>query len=176
MSSIKLLNESCIDQDVDVIVNAANRYLAPGAGVCGAIFRRAGYVELSTACNKYELPLLDGDVVITPAYRLTNAKYIIHAVGPNFAYTPDAFDKLFEAYYNSLELLVENNLHSIAFPLISAGLFGGELENPAAKSTKQCIKAYNKITKKYKNYEINVIICAYLEQEYIEAEKVYNEQ
>ena len=73
MSSLKLLNESCIDQDVDVIVNAANRYLAPGAGVCGAIFRRAGYVELSTACNKYELPLLDGDVVITPAYRLTNA-------------------------------------------------------------------------------------------------------
>ena len=176
MSSLKLLNESCIDQDVDVIVNAANRYLAPGAGVCGAIFRRAGYVELSTACNKYELPLLDGAVVITSAYRLTNAKYIIHAVGPNFAYTPDAFDKLFDAYYNSLELLVENNLHSIAFPLISAGLFGGELENPAAESTKQCIKAYNKITKKYKNYEINVIICAYLEQEYIEAEKVYNEQ
>ena len=173
MSNIKLINESCLDQEADVIVNAANRYLAPGGGICGVIFRKAGYVELSTACNKYELPLLDGDAVITPAFGITNAKYIIHAVGPDFSYTPDAFDKLLNAYYNSLEIAMENNLHSIAFPLISAGIYGRNLDNPPAESTKQCVKAYKKFIRKYKNYEINVTLCAYTEQEYIDAKKVF---
>ena len=173
MSNIKLLNESCLDQEVDVIVNAANRYLAPGDGICGVIFRRAGYVELSKACNEYELPLLDGDAVITPAFGITNAKYIIHAVGPDFSYTPDAFDELLKAYYNSLEIAMENNLHSIAFPLISAGIYGMNLDNPPAVSTKQAIKAYKKFLRKYKNYEINVTLCAYTEQEYIDAKKVF---
>ena len=147
--------------------------VAPGAGICGAIFRKAGYVELGTACSEYELPLLDGDAVITPAFGITNAKYIIHAVGPDFSYTPDAFDKLLNAYYNSLEIAMEKDLHSIAFPLISAGIFGMNLDNPPAVSTKQCIKAYKKFIRKYKNYEINVILCAYTEQEYIDAKKVF---
>ena len=175
MSSIKLLNESCIDQDVDVIVNAANRYLAPGAGVCGAIFRRAGYVELSTACNKYELPLLDGDVVITPAFGITNAKYIIHAVGPDFGHTPNAFKELYNAYYNSLIVLKENNLHSISFPLISSGIFGYGLDNPTRESTKQCIRAYNKFINDFPDYEINVLLCAFSQKEFIESQKEFNQ-
>ena len=81
---------------------------------------------------------------------IKNAKYIIHAVGPDFNDTPKAFEELYYAYYNSMNLLIENNLHSISFPLISAGIFGGNLENPVAESTKQCMRAYKKIAEDYK--------------------------
>ena len=99
MSNITLINASCVEQNVDAIVNAANRNLLSGGGVCDAIFAKAGYAELTEACRKYQAPLLDGDAVITPAFNIKNAKYIIHAVGPDFAQTPDGFDKLFDAYY-----------------------------------------------------------------------------
>ncbi len=108
MSKIELLNASWADQNVDVIVNAANSGLWAGGGICGVIFAKAGMTELEEACNKYKTPLNDGDAVITPAFKMTNAKTIIHAVGPNFASTPTAFKELFDAYYNSLALLREN--------------------------------------------------------------------
>ena len=97
MSNIKLINGSCAKQETDAIVNAANKYLLAGGGICGAIFEKAGYLELTKACEKYETPLKDGDAVITPAFNITNTKYIIHAVGPDFGCTPNAFDKLFDA-------------------------------------------------------------------------------
>ena len=173
MSSIKLINASCAEQNVDAIVNAANRNLLSGGGICGVIYEKAGYVELNEACKKYRTPLEDGDALITSAKKIKNAKYIIHTVGPNFGYTPNAFDKLFKAYYNSLVVLMNNELHSISFPLISAGIFGGSLNNPPAESTKQCLKAYNKFIKEYKEYNIEVLLCAYSEKEMIEAEKVF---
>ena len=108
MSSIKLINASCAEQNVDAIVNAANRNLLSGGGICGVIYEKAGYVELNEACKKYRTPLEDGDAVITSAFNIKNAKYIIHTVGPNFGYTPNAFDKLFKAYYNSLVVLMNN--------------------------------------------------------------------
>ena len=173
MSSLKLKNESCVEQNVDAIVNAANRSLLAGGGICGAIFQKAGFIQLEKACSKYNRPLNDGQAVITPAFNITNAKYIIHAVGPDFGYTPGAYDKLFDAYFNSMIVLMENNLHSIAFPLISAGIFGGNLDNPVEISTEQCIKAYNKFKEDYNDYDIDVILCAYSWQEMIEAEKVF---
>ncbi len=174
MSTIKLINGSCPDQEVDAIVNAANRNLWSGGGVCGAIFKKAGYTELTEACKKIKTPLKDGEVAITPAFNITNAKYIIHAVGPDFSVTPDAFLELYQAYYNSLVTLKENNLHSISFPLISSGIFGYGLDNPVEESTKQCIKAYNKFVEENKDYDINVLLCAYSEQEYLEAKKQIN--
>ena len=67
---------------------------------------------------------------------MTNAKAIIHAVGPNFAVTPTAFKELFDAYYNSLVVLKDNGYHSISFPLISSGIFGGLLDNPVVRKRK----------------------------------------
>ena len=55
----------------------------------------------------------------------------------NFAVTPKAFKELFDVYYNSLKVLVENGYHSISLSLISSGIFGGSLENPVAESTKE---------------------------------------
>lgn len=174
MSSIRLIHGSCVEQEVDVIVNAANRDLQAGAGICGAIFSKAGYRELQEACDKYKTPLKDGEVAITPAFNIKNANYIIHAVGPDFYSTPNAFKELFDAYYNSMKLLIEKKLHSIAFPLISSGIFGGRLENPPQESAKQCLRAYKKIIEDYKDYNIDVILCAYTEAEYVSAKVEIN--
>ena len=161
MSKLEIINGSCADQVADVVVNAANRNLYEGGGICGVIFGKAGPVALRDACSKYNTPLKDGEAAITPAFNMTNAKAIIHAVGPNFAATPNAFKELFDAYYNSLAILKENGYHSISFPLISAGIFGGSLKDPSGESTKQCLRAYNKFIQDYPDYEIDVKLCAF---------------
>lgn len=174
MSKIVLLNASCADQAVDAVVNAANDGLWAGGGICGVIFKKAGMAALTAACSKYKTPLKDGSAVITPAFQMKNAKCIIHAVGPNFSVTPKAFKELFDAYYNSLHALMDNGLHSISFPLISSGIFGGALSNPVAESTKQCCRAYKKFTEDYPNYTVNVILCAFSANEMVEAKKVFD--
>lgn len=173
MSKIKLINASCVKQEADAIVNAANNGLWAGGGICGAIFDAAGEDELTEACSKYKTPLKDGEAVITPAFKIKNAKAIIHAVGPNFARTPNAFKELFEAYYNSLIVLKENKYHSIAFPLISAGIFGGNLDKPAKESAKQCLMAYEKFVKDYPDYDIDVVLCAFSKPEMAEAQEIF---
>ena len=159
MSNLKLINDSCMEQEVDAIVNAANKYLAAGGGICGAIFNKAGYMEAA----------------ITPAFGIKNAKYIIHAVGPDFNATPEAFKELFEAYYHSLIVLKNSNLHSIAFPLISAGIFGGALANPVKESTKQCYQAYKQFCDKFPDYDVNVVLCAFSQKEMKEAQDVFKD-
>ena len=175
MSTFELINGSCADQVADAVVNAANSGLWEGGGICGVIFRKAGSAELAEACSKYKTPLNDGDAVITPAFNMTNAKAIIHAVGPNFRSTPDAFNELFDAYYNSLVVLKDNGLHSISFPLISAGIFGGNLPKPAAESTKQCLRAYKKFTVDFPGYDVDVKLCAFSSSEMADAKAVYGE-
>lgn len=175
MSKIRLVQGSCADQIVDAVVNAANKGLWAGGGICGVIFRKAGMAELTKECSRYKTPLRDGDAVITSACRMTNAKAIIHAVGPDFGVTPKAFRELFDAYYNSMKVLMDNDYHSISFPLISAGIFGGMLPNPVAESTKQCCRAYKKFTENYPDYDIEVLLCAFLPQEMAEAEKAFSE-
>ncbi|MBO4681780.1 MAG: macro domain-containing protein [Clostridiales bacterium] len=172
MSKFELLNASCADQVVDAVVNAANDGLWAGGGICGVIFSKAGRDELTAACRKYKTPLNDGDAVITPAFNMTNAKAIIHAVGPNFRSTPNAFEELYKAYYNSLAVLKDNGYHSISFPLISAGIFGGNLPKPAAESTKQCLRAYKKFIEDFPDYEIDVKLCAFSAQEMSDAKAV----
>ena len=174
MSQIVLINDSCADQQVDAVVNAANNGLWAGGGICGVIFKKAGMSALTAACSKYKTPLKDGSAVITPAFNLTNAKAIIHAVGPDFSRTPKAFKELFDAYYNSLYVLMDNGLHSISFPLISSGIFGGSLDNPAAESTKQCCRAYKKFTTDYQDYQIDIKLCAFSAKEMIEAQKAFD--
>lgn len=174
MSKIELLNASCAEQTVDAVVNAANNRLWAGGGICGVIFDKAGSAELAAACSRHKTPLKDGEAVITPAFKMKNAKYIIHAVGPNFAVTPNAFKELFDAYYNSLRVLMDNNLHSISFPLISSGIFGGSLENPAAESAKQCCRAYKRFTEDFPDYQLDVKLCAFSRKEMTEAKQVFD--
>ena len=175
MSKLVLIQASCADQTVDAVVNAANSGLWAGGGICGVIFDRAGLTALTAECKKYTTPRKDGDAVITSACAMTNTKHIIHAVGPNFSVSPKAFKELFDAYYNSLLVLVQNGLHSIAFPLISAGIFGGDLPDPPAESAKQCCRAYQKFVTDYPNYDIDVTLCAFGPGEMASAQAVFNQ-
>ena len=174
MSSIELINGSCADQIADAVVNAANDRLLAGGGICGVIFKRAGLTELQRACNGYKTPLKDGSAVITPAFNMRNAKYIIHAVGPDFSRTPAAFRELFEAYYNSLCVLKDNGLYSISFPLISSGIFGGNLSDPAGESAKQCCRAFKKFVSDYPEYTIDVKLCAFSAAEMAAAQSAFD--
>jgi len=172
MSKINLINESCLNQKADAIVNAANKYMMHAAGIARAILIKAG-PQLDAACKEYDLPIKDGEVIVTPAFNITNAKIVIHAVGPDFNVTPKAYEELFNAYYNSLVALKDNNYHSVAFPLISSGIFGGNLNNPVRESAKQCLRAYKKFIKDYSDYDIDVVLCAYTSNEYNEAKKEF---
>ena len=174
MSKVTLLNGSCADQVVDAVVNAANDGLWAGGGICGVIFKKAGMAALTAACKQYKTPLKDGSAVITPAFNMTNAKYIIHAVGPDFGRTPKAFKELFDAYYNSLCVLMDNGLHSISFPLISSGIFGGSLSDPVVESTKQCCRAYLKFISDYPDYDVDVKLCAFSAKEMQSAQAVFS--
>lgn len=108
---------------VDCIVNAANSGIWEGGGVCGAIFREAGSHELQAACNAIGGCEV-GSAVITPAFQLM-AKYIIHAVGPQWTGGKDGKkEQLYSCYQASMKLAQDNECHTIAFPLISAGIFG----------------------------------------------------
>jgi O-acetyl-ADP-ribose deacetylase (regulator of RNase III) len=165
MSKIDLVHGSCADQEADAVVNAANRYLLGGSGICGVIFSKAGDKDLAMACCKYKTPLNDGDAVITPSFNMRNCKAIIHAVGPDFRSGGTAGD-LFKAYYNSLITMKENGYHSISFPLISSGIFAGDSKDPAGQSVKGCLEAYMKFTEVFPDYDIEVLVCAYGDREY----------
>lgn len=121
----------------DAIVNAANEGLREGSGVCGAIFRAAGSAEMTKACKAIgHCPT--GGAVITPGFRLA-AAHVIHTVGPIYrggkAGEPE---QLYSAYHSSLDVTKENGLHSIAFPLISAGIFGYPLEQAWEIALRSC--------------------------------------
>jgi O-acetyl-ADP-ribose deacetylase (regulator of RNase III) len=122
--SFNIVRQDITQMKVDAIVNAANTGLQQGSGVCGAIFSAAGPREMQDACDKLS-PIQTGEAVITPGFALP-ARYVIHTAGPIYdAGQPDQSEKLLRsAYTQSLQLAVENHCESIAFPLISSGIFG----------------------------------------------------
>lgn len=108
---------------VDVIVNAANTALQEGGGVCGAIFIAAGASNLKAACDKLA-PIQTGEAVITPGFDLP-AKFIIHTASPVYHDGKHREEELLRScYLNSLKRAVENGCESVAFPLISSGIYG----------------------------------------------------
>ncbi len=125
---------------VDAIVNAANEQLTPGGGVCGAIHRAAG-PELAVACREVG-HCAPGEARITPGFRLP-ARYVIHAVGPVWrggrAGEPEL---LAGAYRSAIRLAEKHELHSIALPAISTGIYGYPLDlatEVAVAATKEAV-------------------------------------
>jgi O-acetyl-ADP-ribose deacetylase len=123
---------------VDAIVNAANADLVPGGGVCGAIHRKAG-PELARACARVG-PCPTGQARLTPGFQLP-ARFVIHAVGPIWrGGTEGEPEQLAAAYRASLALAKAENLHSVAFPAISTGIYGYPLQ-PATRIAVATVRA-----------------------------------
>ena len=119
-----IVRQDITRMQVDAIVNAANTELKMGGGVCGAIFQAAGAAALQAACRK-AAPIPTGAAVLTPGFNLP-AKYIIHAAGPVYRSWDAAQSErlLRSAYLESLRLARRHRCVSIAFPLISSGIYG----------------------------------------------------
>ena len=118
-----IVRQDITKMKVDAIVNAANTRLQMGGGVCGAIFKAAGAADLQAACDKFA-PIKTGEAVITPGFRLF-AKHIIHTAGPVYhGGNSGEEEQLCACYQNSLKCAMENECKSVAFPLISSGIYG----------------------------------------------------
>lgn len=119
-----IIRQDITKMKVDAIVNAANTRFVMGGGVCGAIFKAAGADKLQAACDALA-PIQTGEAAITPAFTLP-CKYVIHAAGPVYhkQNAKRSEQLLRSAYGQALRLAKENRCGSIAFPLISSGIFG----------------------------------------------------
>lgn len=138
--------------EVDAIVNAANRALAGGGGVDGAIHAAAGpeLVRASRALG----PIETGSAVITPGFRLP-ARYVIHAVGPIWHGGRQGEAELLErAYETSFERALEaGDVRSIAFPAISAGVYG----YPKESAIEIAVRAMRRHEKEF----ARIVACAF---------------
>lgn len=131
---LSLLIGDITEVEADAIVNAANSSLLGGGGVDGAI-HRVGGPEILAACRElrrtlYPKGLPTGEAVATTA-GLLKAKWVIHTVGPVYTFREDRSYLLSAAYRNCLRVADELGAADVAFPAVSAGIYGWPLESAA---------------------------------------------
>ncbi|WP_214402708.1 O-acetyl-ADP-ribose deacetylase [Pseudonocardia lacus] len=134
MTEIALVRGDITEADVDAVVNAANSSLLGGGGVDGAIHRRGG-PQILAACRELRATTLPdglptGRAVATTAGRLP-ARWVIHTVGPVHAKREDRSHLLASCYRESLRVADELGARSVAFPAISAGVYGWPMDDAA---------------------------------------------
>jgi O-acetyl-ADP-ribose deacetylase (regulator of RNase III) len=135
MASVTLVQGDITAQEVDAVVNAANRSLLGGGGVDGAIHRRGGD-EIIEACRRLRATTLPdglpvGDAVATTAGALP-ARWVIHTVGPIYSGRDSDAELLEACHASSLRVADELEAATVAFPAISTGAFGYPVEEAAA--------------------------------------------
>ncbi|WP_284980883.1 O-acetyl-ADP-ribose deacetylase [Arthrobacter sp. efr-133-TYG-118] len=130
---LEILQGDITARDVDAIVNAANSSLMGGGGVDGAIHRAAGR-ELLAACmevrERYPHGLPVGQAVATPGFKLP-ARWVIHTVGPNRHAGQNDPELLASCFRESLKVAASLGASSVAFPAISAGVYGWDAREVA---------------------------------------------
>ena len=134
--SVEIVTErgDITEAEVDAVVNAANSTLLGGGGVDGAIHRRGG-PDILAECRRlradtYPGGLPTGQAVATTAGNLP-ARWVIHTVGPVYATSEDRSDQLASAYRESLRVADELGARTVAFPAISAGVYGWPVPDAA---------------------------------------------
>ena len=168
MSSIKYYAGDITKLNVDAIVNAANSSLLGGGGVDGCIHREAGS-QLLEECRTLN-GCRTGEAKITGGYNLP-AKHVIHTVGPIYSGNASDPEMLRNCYWNSLEVARSNDLHSIAFPGISTGVYGypkKEAARIALLTVKEWLEANN-------GYDIEVTFVSFSEEDYLIYKKTASE-
>ena len=125
---IEVVQGDITAQDVGAIVNAANTMMRGGGGVDGAIHRAAGSDLLDECIQRFPHGLATGDAGWTHGFRL-KAAYVIHVVGPNWNAGERDRSLLTSCYRRALEVADLIRVESIAFPLVSAGVYGWPRED-----------------------------------------------
>ena len=163
-----IVRQDITRMNVDAIVNAANTELQMGGGVCGAIFYAAGAEKMQKACDSLA-PIKTGEAVITPGFGLP-AKYVIHAAGPVYiSWNKEQSAALLRsAYTESLKLAAENQCGSIAFPLISSGIYG----YPKAEALQIATEA---ITDFLAENDMDVYLAVFDKKAFLVSEKLMGE-
>ncbi|XP_045610508.1 macro domain-containing protein PG1779 [Procambarus clarkii] len=137
--------------EVDAIVNAANNTLRGGGGVDGAIHRAAGY-SLLNECQSLN-GCDTGDAKITGGYSLP-ARYVIHTVGP-MGELPSVLES---CYRRALQLAIENNVRTVAFPCISTGVYG----YPNESAVRVVLPIVRTMLESHKDKFDRIIFCLFL--------------
>ena len=119
------------EQRVDAVVNAANRRMRGGSGVDGAIHTAAGPGLLEECVQRFPDGLATGSAGWTTGHRLP-ARWVIHVVGPNHRAGETDRSLLVSCYSNALRVADELGARSVAFPLVSAGVYGWPREDAIA--------------------------------------------
>ena len=157
---IEIRKTGITSTEAEAVVNAANTFLSMGDGVCGAIFRAAGAERLQEACNALG-GCRTGKAVITPGFNL--CPYVIHAVGPIYQDGRHGEEELlYSCYVSSLDLALEHSIVSLAFPLISAGIYGYPLE----KAWRTALKACRDWMRNHPDKDIRIIFTIPEEEKY----------
>lgn len=143
----------------DAIVNAANRAMRGGGGVDGAIHRAGGRAILDDCVRLFPNGLATGDAGATTAGALP-AEHVIHTVGPNYAAGERDAELLASCYRRCLEVADELGARSIAFPLISAGIYGW----PKDDAIRIAVRTLRHTPTKVERAEIVAFDAATLEQ------------
>ena len=156
---LRLVQGDITEQDVDVIVNAANSSLMGGGGVDGAIHRKGGptILEECKQIRSSEWPegLPTGNDVITSGGKL-KARYVIHTVGPIWRGGKSGEKELLRnAYRNSMKLAVQKKLKNISFPSISTGAYGYPIDE-AARTALSTVKEF--LEQKNSLEEVNFVL------------------
>lgn len=144
MRQVTLVHGDITRQRVDAIVNAANRAMRGGGGVDGAIHRAGGPAILQDCIARFPNGLPTGDAGWTTAGRLP-AMWVIHTVGPNYAAGERDRVLLVSCYTRALEVADELGARGVAFPLISAGVYGWPKQDAIAAAVETLAKATTRV-------------------------------